>query len=193
MKKLQLSLMLVLGVWLAGVAAAQDMGQSVSLFSDIKANRVGKGVTVLVMEFAQANNEAKSESKKQSNHSVGVSQGTGLLGFLPSMGVDGQSQNDFRGNAKTSRKGELRAKVAARVVGVNDAGDYIIQGKRVIEINSEKEVYVIEGSVRPEDIMADNTIFSYNIYDAHIVYKGKGEVSRSQRAGLLTRLLQWIF
>lgn len=183
--------LLLLGVW--NLTVAQDMGRSVSLFSDIKANRVGKGITVLVMEFSQATNEAKTETKKQSNNSISGQAGTGLLGFLPEMGVDTKSQNDYRGNARTSRKGELRAKVAARIVGVNDAGDYIIEGKRVIEVNEEKEIYILRGAVRSEDIMADNTVYSYNIYDAHIIYKGRGEVSRSQKGGFLTRLLQWIF
>ncbi|HFE65145.1 MAG TPA: hypothetical protein ENK14_12145 [Caldithrix sp.] len=109
------------------------------------------------------------------------------------MTLNGDLQNDFRGDARTSKRGMLKAKIAARIVGINEAGDYIIEGKRVIEINNETETYILSGAVRPEDIMADNTVYSYNIYDAHIVYKGKGEVSRAQKAGFLTRLLQWIF
>jgi len=174
-------------------AFAQNMGRNVSLFSDIKSDRVGKGITVLVMEYSQASNDARTEARKRSEHKVGVNQGTGLLSFLPEFGVNGELQNDFRGDARTTKRGILKAKIAARIVGKNEAGDYIIEGKRVIEINNEKEIYILSGSVRPEDIMADNTVYSYNIYDAHIVYKGKGEVSRAQRGGMLTRLLQWIF
>ncbi len=185
-----LMLTMVLCAW--GVFA-QDMGAGVSLFADPKANQVGKGITVLVMEFSQASNEARTESKKQSKHNVGIEESKGLLGFIPNMGVTGKSQNDFRGNARTERKGSLRAKVAARIVGKNEIGDYLIEGKRVIEVNNEKEIYIIKGAVRPEDIMGDNTVYSYNIYDANIIYKGKGEVSRSQKGGMLTRFLQWLF
>lgn len=173
--------------------SAQKMASNVSLFSDIKSSHVGKGVTVLVMEYAQASNVAKTENKKKSNHNVKVSAGNGLFSFMPDMSLGGDLQNDFRGDAKTSKRGMLKAKIAARIIGKNEAGDYIIEGRRVIEINNEKETYVLSGSVRPEDIMADNTVYSYNIYDAHIVYSGKGEVSRGQRAGILTRLLQWVF
>lgn len=173
--------------------AQQDMGKSMSLFTDNKANKVGKGITVLVMEFSQASNEAKTESKKQTTNNVGIEKGTGMLQFLPEFGINGKTQNDFKGDARTSRKGSLRAKIAARIVGVNDAGDYVIEGKRVVETNNEKEVYSLEGAVRPEDIMADNTVFSYNIYDAHIIYKGKGEVARAQKPGVITRFLQWLF
>ncbi len=172
---------------------SQNMGSKYSLFSDIKSDRVGKGITVLVMEYAQGSSDARSEARKKSDHDVKVSTGNGLFSFLPDITLNGDLQNDFRGDARTSKRGMLKAKIAARIVGINEAGDYIIEGKRVIEINNETETYILSGAVRPEDIMADNTVYSYNIYDAHIVYKGKGEVSRAQKAGFLTRLLQWIF
>lgn len=188
------SLVAITGMLLFTVnAGAQQMASNVSLFSDIKSSQVGKGITVLVMEMAQASNDARSESKKQSDHNVKVSAGNGLFSFMPDINVGGDIQNDFRGDARTSKRGMLKAKIAARITGRSEAGDYIIEGRRVIEINNEKETYVLTGSVRPEDIMADNTVYSYNIYDAHIVYRGKGEVSRAQKAGVLTRVFQWIF
>ncbi len=178
---------------ISGSCLAQKMASTASLFSDTKSDRVGKGITVLVMEYSQATNDARTESKKKSDHNVKVSGGTGLFSFLPDVNLGGDMQNDFRGNASTSKRGELKTKIAARIIGKNEAGDFIIEGKRVIEINSEKETYVLTGSVRSEDIMADNTVYSYNLYDAHIIYRGKGEVSRAQRSGMLTRVLQWLF
>ncbi|GAB4373632.1 MAG: flagellar basal body L-ring protein FlgH [Calditrichia bacterium] len=183
---------IILGL-ITAVGYSQTMNPHGSLFSDIKSTQVGKGITVLVMEYAQASSDAKSETKKKSDHQVTVSAGDGLFSFMPDINLGGDLQNDFRGDAKTSKRGMLKAKIAARIIGQNEAGDYIIEGKRVIEINNEKETYVLSGCVRPEDIQADNTVYSYNIYDAHIIYRGKGEVSRAQKAGLLTRMLQWIF
>ncbi len=187
-------------LWVIGIVVglamnvlAQQMATNVNMFSDIKSNQVGKGITVLVMEYSQARNDARTETLKDSQHDLGVAGGEGVAGILPDFTLRGKFRNDFRGLGRTTKRGVLKAKIAARIVGKNEAGDYIIEGKRVIEINSEKEVYILTGCVRPEDIMSDNTVYSYNIYDAHIVYKGKGEVSRGQRAGLLTRLLQWVF
>jgi flagellar L-ring protein precursor FlgH len=172
---------------------AQKMASEISLFTDIKSNRIGQGITVLVMESAQASSDARSETNKKSDHDITVSSGEGLLNFLPDVNFGGVSRNDYRGDAKTSKRGLLKAKIAARIVGKNDADDYLIEGKRIIEINNEKETYILNGAVRQEDIMADNTVYSYNIYDAHIVYKGKGSVSQAQKAGIFTRILQWIF
>jgi len=47
--------------------------------------------------------------------------------------------------------------------------------------------------VRPEDITSDNVVFSYNIANAKISYRGKGLVNTGQRPGILTRLINWIF
>ncbi|GAB4175912.1 MAG: flagellar basal body L-ring protein FlgH [Calditrichia bacterium] len=172
---------------------AQDMGKGVSLFSDVKSLKVGQGVTVLIMEFSQANNDARTENRKDAEHGIGIKETDGLLGFLPKTSLDGSVRNDFRGYAKTTRRGELRAKVAAKIIGYTESGDFLIEGSKLIEINNEKEIFIIRGAVRPTDINSDNTVYSYNIYDAEIVYKGKGEVSRGQKAGFLTRFLQWVF
>ena len=192
MKNLISVSLLILSV-VYGSGFAQQLASGASLFSDIKSSRIGKGITVLVMEYSQASNDARTEAKKKSDHNIKVSANKGLFDFLPEMNLSGGLQNDFRGDARTTKRGILKAKIAARIVGKNEAGDYVIEGKRVIEINNEKEVYILTGSVRPEDVLADNTVYSYNIYDAHIIYRGKGEVSRAQRAGILTRILQWLF
>ncbi len=185
--------MLFFIIILVSSVLGQDMGKSISLFTDRRSVKVGQGLTVLIMEYSQADNNAKTENLKTSQHSVDISKNTGLLSMLPQTGLSGNLRNDFRGDARTSRKGTLKAKIAAKIIGVNEAGDFLIQGSKVIEVNNEKEIISLEGAVRPEDIASDNTVFSYNIYDAHIVYKGRGEMSRGQRAGFITRFLQWVF
>jgi flagellar basal body L-ring protein FlgH len=47
--------------------------------------------------------------------------------------------------------------------------------------------------VRPQDIEANNIIYSYNVADAQITYSGKGVANTGQRPGLVARILNWIF
>lgn len=178
---------------IAGHAYTQDMGKSVSLFTDTKSVKIGQGITVIIMEYSRAENDARTENRKDSQHGIDIGKSTGLLSMIPSTGLSGNIRNNFKGDARTSREGELRAKLAAKIIGRNEAGDFLIKGSKVIEINNEKEIITIEGAVRQRDIMSDNTVYSFNIYNAHIVYKGKGEVSRGQKAGFITRFLQWVF
>ena len=83
--------------------------------------------------------------------------------------------------------------MSARVVKVLENGNLVVEGSKVVEINEEKEIIKIKGVVRPQDIEADNTIYSYNIADAEITYSGKGTVHNGHRPGLLSKLLNWIF
>jgi flagellar basal body L-ring protein FlgH len=121
-----------------GAAYSQDLGKAVSLFTDTKSVKIGQGITVLIMEYSKADNDARTESNKNSQHAIDVGQSTGILGMIPSTGISGNIRNDFRGDSRTSREGELKAKIAAKIVGQNEAGDFLIKGSKVIEINSEK-------------------------------------------------------
>nr|MBP8975776.1 flagellar basal body L-ring protein FlgH [Bacteroidota bacterium] len=87
----------------------------------------------------------------------------------------------------------LRAKLSARVDSVLPNGNLDIHGSRVILINNEKQTVTISGIVRPTDIQADNSVYSYNISDAVISFQGSGIVSRSQGPGWLTKFFHWLF
>ena len=71
-------------------------------------------------------------------------------------------------------------------------GNLMINGNRVIIVNGEKQTITISGIVRPSDIQADNSLFSYNISDARIAFEGDGIVSRAQGPGWITKLLHWL-
>ena len=51
----------------------------------------------------------------------------------------------------------------------------------------------IKGIVRSSDIMADNSVYSFNISEAEILFDGKGMINTNQSPGWLTKFLHWIF
>lgn len=164
-----------------------------SLFTDIKAHQVGDLVTVNIFEDASAQNVSKTETKKEANFDAGGGPGIGPLDFIPLFGVSGDSKSEFKGDGKTSRSNRLRARMTARVTGVSANGDLLIEGTRVVGINDDKEAITLSGLVRPADIAADNSVASYLIADAQIVYTGKGATGTASRPGLIVRILNWIF
>lgn len=182
------------GLLLGSVAetAAQKMGAG-SLFSDYKAFQVGDIVTIYIVEFSTGSNETKTGTEKETRFSLESSGGSGALKFIPLFGADASDRSKFQGQGATSSKGVLKAKMSARIVKVLDNGNLVIEGTREVQINNEKQVTVLSGIVRPEDITADNVVYSYNIADAKITYKGKGAVSRGSGPSLITRLLNWVF
>jgi flagellar L-ring protein precursor FlgH len=101
--------------------------------------------------------------------------------------------NSFKGEGSTSNTGSLRAKISVRVDSVLANGNLVINGKRTIIVNGEEQVITLSGIVRPSDIQADNSVYSYNISDARIAFEGSGIVSHAQGPGWITKLLHWLF
>ena len=175
------------------IFSAQDYGKSVSLFADFKSIEVGQAITVLVMEFSQASNTAKTENKRDDKNSISNAAGTGIFDFIPEFGVSNSNKMQFKGEGKTSKSGALKTKMTVKVIDRTAGGDLVIEGSRVIQINNEKEVFKITGVVRPADVSSENTVYSYHIYDAQLSYTGKGEVTDAQSKGILSTIIGWIF
>ena len=156
-----------------------------SLFADLKASRVGDIVTVLVMESASATKNATTKTSKSSTRGISSS-------FEP---VKGQFSSDtaHNGSGSTSRSGEITATVPAVVTQVLPNGNLLIEGKRELIINKDKETISVRGMVRRQDITSSNTVLSTQLADAQIQYEGDGFIAKQQRPGLLGRILDWLW
>jgi flagellar L-ring protein FlgH len=193
MKTLVVGILAVLGGAVYEVAVGQDMRENVgrSLFSDQKANRLGDAVTVLVVEASSASNDAKTSSSRESNLSLsGSNKSSSSPGTDISAGLG--VGNQFKGEGATASRGSVRAKISARVDSVLANGNLMINGNRTITVNGEEQIIKISGVIRPSDIQADNSVYSFNISDAVILFEGSGIVSRAQGPGWLTKLLHWL-
>ncbi|HIB85819.1 TPA: flagellar basal body L-ring protein FlgH [Candidatus Poribacteria bacterium] len=165
----------------------------VSMVADRKARRLGDVLTVLVLERASAKREAKTETSRTSDYKGRLG---GFVG-IPTKGLgDGislGSDNSFTGTGSTSRSETFDATVPVIVMEVMKNGNLVVEGQRNIQVNNEKQTIYVKGIVRPVDITAQNTIISTNLASAEIVYQGDGQVSRQQKPGFLSRLLDWIW
>src|SRR3972149_222414 len=94
----------------------QDMRQNAfsSLFSDLKANRVGDAVTILVIESSQASNNAETSAGRQSDVGLNFS---GQLSetALPNANISLGTDNDFKGAGSTRASGMIRTKISATI------------------------------------------------------------------------------
>jgi len=171
----------------------KDFGQSHSLFTDIKANKVGDILTVLIYEQSRASNKVQTKTEKSTDVSTKGGPGIGTLNFIPLFGASGKNSNIFDGKGENIRNGSLRAKMSVTVVTVKDNGDLVIEGSRTIGISGDRETLTLTGVVRQKDISSNNTIDSYLIADAEIHYSGKGNASSGARPGFFTRFFNWLF
>ncbi len=192
-----LRILLILGILLllpySLKLKGQDFGQGQSLFTDVKANRVGDLLTVLIFENSQAQQSAQTKTEKSSEASVSGGPGIGSLDFIPLLGGDWQNESTFDGKGENARNGSLRARMSVTVVELRNNGDLVIEGSRTIGINGDRETLTLTGVVRQKDVTPYNTIDSYLIGDAEIHYTGKGNADTASRPGFFTRLVNWLF
>lgn len=177
----------------AGTSYAQVMrNPTQSLFSDYKASKVGDAVTVIITEQTSASKDASTNTSRAS--SVGLT-GSATYGTanLPSGSASIGSNNSFKGSGSTSEKGSVEATVSAQVVKVDQYGNLVIKGSRMISINGQVQEIKISGIIRPSDIQPDNTIYSSQISDAKIVITGAGSVNSSQSPSWLMSIFHWLF
>ena len=83
--------------------------------------------------------------------------------------------------------------MSARVMNILENGNFIIEGRRQVTVNTEDQYLILTGIIRPDDIATDNTILSQYLADAKIVYTGKGVVDDKMRPGWLTRIVDWVW
>jgi flagellar L-ring protein precursor FlgH len=164
-----------------------------SRFASIKAHRVGDVVTVLIVESASGQNRTTLRSSKESEVTMEGGPWSGVLDFLPlfkgglevSDALDGQGTQTVRGN--------LKARLTAKVVEVLPNGNLVLEGTRRISLNGDVDEITLRGIVRPQDIGPDNTVLSTYLADAQITYEGEGAVRHTGHRGILLRILSWFF
>lgn len=160
-----------------------------SLVTNMKAYKLGDVVTIIIVENSSANAISKTDANTKTEIKGGP--GLGVLDVFSQWGLD--TENKFKGDGKTTRTGNLRAEITARIIEAMPNGDFVLSGTRMVDINGERQLIEISGICRARDIAADNTILSTYIADAQIAYNGTGHVNNASEPGIISKLVNWLF
>jgi len=185
----------LIGLAFWSTVSAQEFARPASLFADPKASRVGDLLTVIIVERTSATNQTTTDIAKGSKFALDAGPGFGAWPFreIPTFGADGTSKNESSNQGQTSRTGSITSQMGVKVAGVRPNGDLVIEGTKVLGINNDKEMLVLTGIVRSQDVTRENTVYSYQIADAQITYRGKGIAANGGRPGWIMRFLNWLF
>ncbi len=82
----------------------------------------------------------------------------------------------------------ITARIAVRIIDVLPNNTLVIEGTRKVSFSGETQDAVLRGLVRVDDVMANNTIYSYNIAEATIKYVSSGTISDNQKKGWFTKV-----
>lgn len=107
--------------------------------------------------------------------------------------VDVKFSNSFEGEGDYARRDTFIARITARVIDVKPNGTLVLEARKFIESDGETLEMILTGTCRKEDVQADNTVLSTQLYDMHLVKNHDGEVRRASKKGILTKVLDAIF
>jgi flagellar L-ring protein precursor FlgH len=168
------------------------LSQFADLGRDLKASQVNDLVTILVTEQASAVSTGASETSRTSSLSASISSLAGIkspTGSLANL-VNASGANALKGDGTTSRQTTLTTTVSARVTRVLPNGYLVLEGTKSVQINSESQVIVVRGVVRPADLAHDNSVSSDRLAQMEIQLNGKGVVGDAiRRPNVLYRFL----
>ncbi len=178
--------------------------EGAGLFEDLRARRLNDIVTIKVMENIAGSGKADTNTKRDSSLEAGVDDFFGAplnlnlrnlygQGYTFSPTVKGGMKDDFKGSGETNRQGKLIGVITAKVVEVMPNGNLMLEARKEIVINNEKQILILRGLARPEDIGVDNTILSTRLTDTEIYFVGKGVLQDKQKPGWLVRILDKIW
>jgi flagellar L-ring protein FlgH len=166
-------------------------GTLADLGADFRARHLGDQLTVVVLDSASAVASGVTSQKRQSsaNASVtslfGVKSPTGALANLAA--ASGQQQ--LNGQGSTTRTTTLSTTLSVRVLRVLPNGDLIVEGSKLIAINSEFQTVTLRGIVRQVDLGPLNSVISNQVADLEVRINGQGVVNDAiRRPNFLYRL-----
>ena len=87
----------------------------------------------------------------------------------------------------------MNATVTTRVSEVLPNGDLVLEGVREVVVNGDRQMVLLTGIVRQEDIGPNNVVLSPAIGQLRIQYFGEGLMKDSLEPGWLTKILNKIF
>lgn len=169
-----------------------------SLYEDQRARRVNDIVTILVTESTNASKKATTNNSRTSTVNDGI---TSLLGIPSnqtltkslSAGIAASGASAFAGEGDTATATTFTDTISAKVMEVLPNRNLVIESRKETVINNDKQIIVLRGIIRPEDISPTNTISSAQVADAQIYLVGKGVLDDKQSQGWMVRLLDQVW
>jgi len=161
-----------------------------NIYSDSKAHRVGDIIAVILSESTQANKNAKTELKKETNTVLDPLAGLGgtpvtIKGQTLQFGINQNSK--FKGDSKADQGNSLSGNISVHVLRVLPNGNLMIRGEKWLTLNNGDEYIRLTGVIRPKDINSNNTIVSNKVANARIQYAGTGSFADANEQGWLTK------
>lgn len=180
-----------------------------SLYTQPQPNYVGDIITIMVNETTSLTSDAELKvTRTQTINENGSGMFNTTLGFfmkkipffrsdklvdaLSAPSYDGiNNANNLNSKAESTRSTNLNTMITCQVVQVLPNGHLMVQGRKLVEINKERENLFVTGIVNPYYLDRNNQIASSYVGNFQLIQGGKGVISRQQNDGLANKIYQF--
>ncbi len=158
--------------------------------ADRRAFSEGDVITVLVDEhtLASATTGNYASDRRRRDASVSVRQDV-VLDAPRSAGAGFGSGNsaESRQSGEAVRRNNFQGEMTVRVVGIEN-GILRLEGRKMVDVDKNRQELRLTGWVRPQDVTTRNTVDSWRIAEAELVYLSRGGLG-TPRGGIVSRLI----
>ena len=149
--------------------------------SDRVALREGDIITILIDELTQASANTNETSSRDRDRNIRLSLAGSGGGLRAANGLS------TRAIGESSRRERFSTEISARIVEILPSGVARIEGVKKVQIDKHEQEVAIRGFIRPQDLSIANTIESWRVADAEILYTSNGKLVSS--GGILSKIL----
>ncbi len=154
-------------------------------------------IVVLVDEKTQVISEGEMDRRKKADGAFTLADWIVLdgLSVRPDPQSDGEPaiagkmQSKYRAESELETRDSMKFRIACQVVDVRPNGNLLLEGRRAIRNNNDVWEMWLMGTVRPEDVLPNNTVLSENVADLRVIKRESGHVRDGYRRGFLMRFL----
>jgi flagellar L-ring protein precursor FlgH len=155
-------------------------------------------VTIIVREESEFKSAGNSDLKRQTDIDAQIQQFIKLnlaqLSLQPSIGtnipeIKATGTRNFKGEATVDRSDSFTTRITAEIVDVKPNGTLVLQARSQIKTDEELQLMILSGTCRAEDVTADNTVLSTQLFDKNVSKQHKGAVRDTTKRGWVTKLL----
>lgn len=159
-------------------------------------------LTIIVREESESKHEGSTDLSKEFELEAKVEEWVKLN--LANLQLDGGPLGDnapsiklggsrtFEGEGTAERSDSITARIQAEVLDVKPNGTLVLQARKTIRSDENEVRFILSGVARVEDITADNTVLSTQIFDLELQKMTKGAVTASTRRGWVPKLLDFV-
>jgi len=163
-------------------------------------------ITIIVRESTENNSKSTLDTEKETKVAGELSDFPNisvkdLLNFQlgasdfsrgkPKIGLD--LSTEFEGEGNFKRKDTFVTRITAEIIDVKPNGLLVLEARKFIRTNKETLNLVLSGSCRSKDVGPGNTVLSTEIHNLRLVKDHDGEIRKSTRKGVITRVFEGLF